>query len=130
MTEEGARERLRAERKLEPVDERQEGSPIDLVKNGTYGFTYSPGTEGMPLFRNRLAQGFEVHKTADGALHIVGFLSDAEAAQVDWGEESLEVNLYPEPFEAAQRMVSIPMRRVVKAKPLSRSAGNYLPLQL
>jgi len=130
LTAQAGRERLRAERRLELVSERQEGAPIDLVKNGTYGFTYSPGTEGVPLYQKPLTQTFEIHKTADGALHVVGFLTESEAARLEQGRDFIEVKLYPEPRGEAQRLASVAMRRVMKAKPVSRSDGNYLPLQI
>jgi hypothetical protein len=130
ISDNAAREKLRAERNLHPVSDAEEGAPIQLVSAGVYGFTYSPGTEAVPLYAKRTFQVFETHKLADGETHLIGFLKPSEAATLRAGVDFLDCNLYPDPYGEAQEMVSLPLRRVLKAKPASRESGNYVPLQI
>ncbi|MBV6433469.1 MAG: hypothetical protein IANPNBLG_03647 [Bryobacteraceae bacterium] len=126
----GEREKLRAERKLHLISEKEQGDSLDNVSGGVYGFTSSPGTEGSPLFDRQIFQSFEIHKTSDGNVHFVGYMTAEEARQLESSADMLELKLYPEPHENASRFVSVPGARVLKAKPVVREHGNYLPILL
>jgi hypothetical protein len=129
-TQDVIREQLRAERKLRliPVDE--EGSPIDRVLAGVYGFSHSPGTEGLPLYATRTFQIFEVHKLADGQVHLVGYMSKSDANVLRTGDQPFEARLYPDPYEKASEFVSVPRSRLIHAKMPSRIEGNSVWLTL
>lgn len=114
---ETAHEQLRTERKLRLIASSEEGFPIDRVPNGTYGFSYSPNTEGLPLYALRGFQSFEIHKLASGELHILGYVAKDDPSL-----------LYPEPYEKATEFVSLPIQRLVPAKMPSRFNGNFVPL--
>ncbi len=120
------REKLRAERKLRLIASSEEGTSIDMTPEGVYGFTYSPGTEGVPLYLKHTFQSFEVHKLFNGSLHLLGYMTAAEAAAFASGKDAAELKLYPEPYEDAQTFVSLPQERVLKAKPASRELGNWM----
>mgnify|MGYP000057404001 CR=1 FL=1 len=123
------REQLRAERKLRLIEESEMGSPIELVPKGVYGFTYSPNTEGVPLFAKHTFQVFEVRKLADESVHYIGYMTPEEAkALASNVEQALDLKLYPEPFETAAEFVSVPRERILRAKPVSREKGNWFPL--
>lgn len=130
MSDETARVQLRDERGLRLLKETEEGNPIQTVPPGVYGFTYSPGTEGMPLYNKRTFQMFEAHKLADGETHLIGFLKPAEAATLNAGVDFLDCNLYPEAYGEAQEMASVHLRRVLKSRFASRDAGNFVGLQI
>src|SRR5262249_16198361 len=95
VSENAAREQLRAERNLHLVSDDEEGWPIQKVSPGVYGFTYSPSTEAVPLYAKRTFQVFEAHKLADGETHLVGFVKPSEAAILRAGVDFIECNLYP-----------------------------------
>ncbi len=120
------REKLRAERKLRPLNRAEEGSAIDLLAGGVYGFTYSPGTEGVPLYSNWTFQCFEAHKLFNGSLHLLGYLSDADFQAFESSKATTELKLYPDLYEDARKFVSVPQERVLKAKPASRDQGNFV----
>lgn len=122
------REQLRAERKLRLIASSEEGLSIDMTPDGVYGFTYSPGTEGVPLYLNHTFQSFEVHKLFNGSLHLIGYMTPADAAAFETSRDNAELKLYPEPFNDAQKFVSVPQERVLKAKSVSREQGNSLPI--
>jgi hypothetical protein len=121
---------LRTKKQLKPVASQDEGAPLGVLPDLIYGFTYSPLNESTPLFAKRLVQTFEVHKLSDGLVHLLGFVKEDEAKAIFEGTTGLDVNLYPEPRDQSGRLVEIPLERIVKARPVSRSDGNYMPLHL
>ena len=124
------REQLRAKRNLRMVTDDESGNALDVLPAGIYGFTYSPSTEGVPLFHKQNFQIFEVHKLADETSHFVGYMTAAEAKALETGggADSVDLKLYPEPFEQATQFVDVPRERILKTKPVSRENGNYFPI--
>ncbi len=129
-TQDATREQLRIERKLRLIASDQEGSPIERVPPGAYGFSHSPGTEGLPLYAQRTFQIFEVHKLADGQVHLVGYMTKPDADTLRAGNQQFEAKLYPDPYEDASEFVSVPRSRLLHAKMPSRAQGNYIWLTL
>jgi hypothetical protein len=121
---------LREQKGLALVAAEKEGAPLATLPDNIYGFTFSPVNESTPLFSKRQFQCYEVHKLTGGVVHLLGFLTEKEAAAFFNGKEPLECNLYPEPQDESKRLVEVPLERIAKAKPMSRSAGNYMPLTL
>lgn len=122
-------EQMRKTSGLRPVSGDHEGAPLASLPEYVYGFTYSPVNESTPLYAKRTVQSFEIHKLNAGIVKLVGFLTPADAAASERGDAS-DVKLYPEPYAEATVLVHIALERVVRAKPLSRSDGNYMPLTL
>ncbi|MBL8229950.1 MAG: hypothetical protein JNL98_15790 [Bryobacterales bacterium] len=121
-------ETLRTERKLRLIQGDEEGEAIDFLPGGVYGFSYSPHTEGTPLFSRRPLQSFEVHKLADESVHYVGYMTEEDAKALAAAEDAVDVSLYPATYEKAQSVVSVAKSRILKGRPVSRENGNYLPL--
>jgi hypothetical protein len=122
-------EALRAIHQVELVSETDEGSGITHLPNGVYGYSCAPQLES-PLFRKKIFRSFEVHKLLDGQVHIIGFVTEAEAAQLLSAGAQLDVNLYPEPWGESVKLVSIPVSRMLRHKGPSRDKGNALSLRL
>ncbi|MBL8291848.1 MAG: hypothetical protein JNN08_08425 [Bryobacterales bacterium] len=120
----------RGRHKVTPVSDELEGVPLGSLPDNIFGFTSSPLNESTPLFSMRIYQSFEVHKLDAGTIVVLGFVTAQEAETFKAGRESVEVHLYPEPRDEAQTFVEVPLDRVGRAKPMSRSDGNYLPIQL
>jgi hypothetical protein len=121
----GERETLRAQRKLRLLTEDEAGNGIEFVPAGIFGFTASPGTEGVPVFTARTFQAFEIHKLGDDSVHYVGYMPEEDANALDGAAEPLQLKLYPEPYEKAQRFVSVPAGRIIHTHPASREHGNW-----
>lgn len=117
---------LRSQKGLKAVASDQEGSPLASVAENTFGYTSSPLGPSTPLFAKRIFQCFEVHKLTGGIVHLLGFVTEKEAARVFESGQAVELNLYPEPREESSRLVEIPLERIARAKPLTRSDGNYM----
>jgi hypothetical protein len=121
---------VRERRNLTRVTDELEGVPLSALPDNVYGYTYSPVNESTPLFAKRAFQCFEVHKLEAGVVHLLGFVTPQEAELFHAGQESLDLRLYPEPKDNSTTLIEVPLERVAKAKPVSRSDGNYMPLQL
>jgi len=113
-----------------PVSDELEGVPLGSLPDNVFGFTSSPLSESTPLFARRIFQSFEVHKLDAGSVVLIGFVTPQEAAAFNAGKESVDARLYPEPRDQATAFIEVPLDRVGRTKPMSRSDGNYLPVQL
>ena len=86
--------------------------------------------ESAPLFQKKIFQSFECHRLLDGSLHVVGLVTSQEAALIDAGRESLEINLYPEPNGEAVKAVSLSLDRLNHVKAPSRDEGNFMRVRV
>ena len=123
-------ELVRVRNSVTPIKQEDEGAPLGQLPDSIYGFTYSPVNEATPLYANRTLQSFEVHKLTNGVVHVLGFLEPAEAAKLAAAVEDIDVNLYPEITGKSSTLVEVPLERIMRARPLSRSDGNYMPLKI
>ena len=62
MTATHAQDALRGTNKVRLVTEAEEGTGVNALPVGVYGFTYSPGLSSAPLFAVRRYRSFEIHK--------------------------------------------------------------------
>lgn len=121
-------DRLRAEHQVMLIDSNDEGTSFEQLPVGVYGFSYAPQQEA-PLFGKKMFQNFEVHKLPDGRMHVIGYVKEADFQTVEAGRAGL-IQLYPDPYEQATRLVSVAMSRVARAKGPTRDHGNAMPLDL
>ena len=61
QTATSAQEALRGANKVRLVTEAEEGTGVNALPAGVYGFTYSPGPASAPLFAVRRYRSFEIH---------------------------------------------------------------------
>ena len=125
MTDE-LREKLRREHRVRLVTVKEEGNRISWLPAGVYGFTYAPLGE-TPLFERRAFHSFEVHKTADGESHILVYVTPAHAEVLGAATAPVDLHLFPDAWEEATELVSIPVSRISTKKLLtSREPGNWV----
>jgi hypothetical protein len=105
-------ETLRAVHRVRLVAEAEEGTGVNLLPNGTYGFTYSPGLPNAPLFAVRRYRSFETHKLASGDVFIVGFVTRESSAALSSTLTDVTIQLQPEPEGSADVLVTIPYSRI------------------
>ena len=123
------REELRSQAGVQLVKVENEGFALVKQPSGTFGFSYAPMNE-CPVYQKQTFQVFEVHKRADGSRWVLGYVTPEDDATLNSGKEPVDVNLYPEPYEQAQKLVAVDMARSMKAKPASRIDGNFIRLTL
>ena len=123
-------EELRANHKVRIVSEEEDGTGINNLPGGVYGFTYSPAADNFPLFKKRVLRSYESHKLSDGTAILLGFITEGESLQMSAGRESVTIHLFPEPQEEAINLTLVPMTRVTSHKEHSNRSETGLELQL
>jgi hypothetical protein len=102
-----AQETLRQTHSVRVVAAAEEGSGVDALPAGVYGFTYSPGLRNAPLFATRRYRSYEIHKIA-GETYLIGFASPDGAQQLESPAGEFTVVVQPEPDDRATTLVKIP----------------------
>jgi hypothetical protein len=123
-------EDLRAQHQVRLVSEEEEGTGIDRLPNGVYGFTYSPAADNFPLFMKRGLNGYEAHKLLDGTAVLVGYLTQEEADKLESSQETNLLHLFADPSEKAGTLVILPMSRVTGHREHSQRGGTGLEVRV
>ncbi|MBM4195280.1 MAG: hypothetical protein FJ202_13030 [Gemmatimonadetes bacterium] len=105
-------EALRKINQVRIVAGAEEGTGLNALPNGVYGYTYSPGLPNAPLFGERRYRSYEIHKLPGGEAFITGFASAADAARIASAREDVSVQIQPEPTETASALVQVPYARI------------------
>jgi hypothetical protein len=105
-------EALRIAHQVRIVADPEEGTGVNALPNGVFGFTYSPGLPNAPLFATRRFRTFETHKLPSGEVFIVGFVTREAAAQMTSSNGDVMIQVQPEPEADAAVLVTIPYSRI------------------
>lgn len=107
-------EALRGVHQVRVVGDAEEGTGVNALPGGVFGFTYSPGLPNAPLFAQRRYRSFEIHKLASGDVLIIGFVTREAAGQMTStaGDVLIQVQPEPEPEAEASTLVAIPYSRI------------------
>jgi len=105
-------ETLRTVHQVRLVVDAEEGTGVNALPPGVYGFTYSPGLPNAPLFAVRRYRSYEIHKLASGEVFIIGFVTREASGQMASGASDVTVQLQPEPDPSADTLVAIPYSRI------------------
>ena len=103
---------LRMTHAVRLVTPAEEGTGVNALPAGVYGFTYSPALPNAPLFAERRFRSYETHKLADGEIVVIGF-ADVDAAatlESEAGEHTIQI--HPEPEGNATVLVQVPYSRI------------------
>jgi hypothetical protein len=118
-------EQLRSERKLRALTKAEEGTDIYRLPNGVFGFTYAPGLKEVPVYSKQHYHGFEIQRLSNGEVHVVGFVTPAEKAELKDAKQASKIALFPERWEASTELVTIADTRLQPAKKaVTREDGN------
>ena len=107
-----AQETLRQTHGVRVVTVGEEGSGVDALTPGVYGFTYSPGLHNAPLFATRRYRSYETHKLASGQIFLIGFATPDVAHQLVTAQGEITVVVQPEPDELATVISPVPYLRI------------------
>ena len=105
-------EEVRASHGVRLVGEGDEGTGVNALPGGVYGYTYSPGLVNAPIFRTRRYRNYETHKLASGEVFIVAYADDATAGQIASAPADVTVSVHPEATPDAAILVQIPYSRI------------------
>lgn len=105
-------EALRAEHAVRLVSPAEEGTGINALPAGIYGFTYSPALLNAPVWAHRRYRSYETHKLGSGEVFIVGFADVDTAARLESAAGEQTIHIQPEPDGAANMLVQVPYSRI------------------
>lgn len=107
---------LRAAHGVRLVNDAEEGTGVDALPGGVYGYTYSPGLPNAPLFAMRRYRSYEVHKPANGEIFVVAYADAATAQHIASASGDVTVRVQPEATPDATPdatlLVTVPYSRI------------------
>ena len=105
-------EALRREHDVRLVAPEEEGTGVNALPGGVFGYTYSPALPNAPLFAVRRFRSYETHKVASGEVFVVGFVTIEDAARMATASEDVTLQIQPQPEDGAATLVKIPYSRI------------------
>jgi hypothetical protein len=105
-------EDVRASHGVRVVDEHEEGTGVNALPGGVYGYTYSPGLPNAPLFAARRFRSYETHKLANGDIFVIAYADADTAQQIANVPTDVTVRVHSEPKDGAAVLVQIPYARI------------------
>ena len=105
-------EALRAAHGVRIVTAEEEGTGVNALPHGVYGFTYSPGLPNSPLWAVRRYRTYETHRLKDGEVLVIGFADVETAAKIASVAEVQTVQIHAEPHGDSNVLVQIPYSRI------------------
>ena len=103
---------IRASHGVQLVGEGVEGTGVNALPGGVYGYTYSPGLPNAPLFAARRYRSYETHKLASGEVFVIAYADEGTAQQIASTRADVAVLVHPEPNPGAGILVQIPYSRI------------------
>ena len=105
-------ESLRVVHQVRLVNTAEEGTGVNALPNGVYGFTYSPGLPNAPLFAVRRYRSFETHKLPGGDVFVIGFAKADAAGQLSTSPQEITVQVQAQAEGEYDTLVTIPYSRI------------------
>jgi len=101
-------EALRQTHQVRIVAGDEEGTGVNALPDGVYGFTYSPGLSSAPLFSVRRYRSYETHKLPSGEIYIIGFATADDARVLSTATAEMTLRIHPQPEGTHDVLVTIP----------------------
>jgi hypothetical protein len=99
---------LRQTHQVRLVSDGEEGTGVNALPGGVYGFTYSPGLLSAPLFAVRRYRTYETHKLPSGGIYVIGFATLDAARALSTTTEEMTLQIHPQPEGNHTVLVTIP----------------------
>jgi hypothetical protein len=103
---------LRKTNNVRIVSSAEEGTGVNALPTGVYGFTYSPGLPNAPLFAERRFRTYETHKLGNGEIYVIAFTDLETAAVLQATATERTIQVHAEPDDTANVLVTIPDSRI------------------
>ena len=94
------------------MSEAEEGTGVNALPGGVYGFTYSPGLANAPLFAVRRFRTYEIHKLPGGDVFVVGFAKPDIARELSTATAEMTLQVHPQSEQGFETLVTIPYSRI------------------
>ena len=105
---------LRQEHQLRPLTEREDGTKIQDLPNGIYGFSMCSVVALSAKRGNTFS--LEIHKHNDGIVYYVGYASDEHIEKYLTQEKNFHILTSPHSWERASSLFEIPVEFVSKCE--------------
>ena len=105
-------ELLRTAHQVRLVSTEEEGTGLSGLPGGVYGFSYSPGLLGAPLFAIRRYRSYEIHKLPSGDVFVIGFAMPDVARTLSTTSEEMTAQIHPQPEAGFDVLVTVPYSRI------------------
>ena len=105
-------EALRTAHQVRLVSAQEEGNSVSALPGGVYGYTYSPGLPGAPLFAVRRYRSYETHKLPSGDVFVIGFAKLDVARALSTASEEMTLQIHAQPEGGFETLVTIPYSRI------------------
>ena len=105
-------ELLRTAHQVRLVAPAEEGNSVSHLPGGVYGYTYSPGLPGAPLFAVRRYRSYETHKLPSGDVFVIGFAKADVARALSTATEEMTIQMHPQPESYYGTLVTIPYSKI------------------
>jgi hypothetical protein len=105
-------EGLRSAHQVRLVSTAEEGTGLNALPGGVYGYTYSPALDGAPLFGTQAFRSYETHKLPSGEVTLIGFASPDDARQLTTAPQDVTIQVQPHPEAGHDTLVEIPYSRI------------------
>jgi hypothetical protein len=105
-------ELLRVAHQVRLVADDEEGSGVNALPGGVFGFTYSPGLPNAPLFAVRRYRSYETHKLPGGDVFVIGFAKSDVARELSTAGLEMTLQIHPQPEGDYQTLVTIAYSRI------------------
>ena len=103
---------LRKTNNVRIVSSAEEGTGVNALPTGVYGFTYSPGLPNAPLFAERRFRTYETHKLGNGEIYVIAFTDLETAAVLQATATERTIQVHAEPDDTANVLVTSPYSRI------------------
>jgi hypothetical protein len=117
--------RLRQKHQLRPLTEREEGTRMQDLPNGIYGFSRCSVVELRATRGNIYSLEIQKH---DGILFYVGYVSDQDIDHYLARHKNFHILTFPHPREGASSLLDIPVEFVSKCEERSDEDGVLFDL--
>ena len=112
MTATADQEALRMAHQVRVVTDAEEGTGVDALPGGVYGFTYSPGLHNAPLFALARYRSYEIHKLPSGEVFLIGYATSDAARQLSVASAEVTIQIHPQGEQDFDTLVTIPYSRI------------------
>jgi hypothetical protein len=106
--------KLRHEQRLRPLTEREDGTKIQDLPNGIYGFSKC-NVVSLSAKRGSTSS-LEIHKHHDGIVYYVGYASDEHIGHYLARQKNFHILTSPYSWEKASSLFEIPVEFVAKCE--------------
>ena len=118
--------KLRYSQQLRPLTEREDGTKIQDLPNGVYGFAMCNVVSLSAKRGNTFS--LEIHKHDDGIVYYVGYASDEQIGKYFALQKNFHIFTFPHPMDKASSLFEIPVDFVSKCEERPVEAGYLFDL--